>query len=66
MQMHTAENDTANLFDGLTALSQDGSDLPAEWIDASDDEGIDSEYVMRQVMNERIDLEVECWGRRLA
>ncbi len=54
-----------NIFDGLLTLSE--IQLPAEWAeDAGEEDLLAGGYTARDVMNGPIDIEVECWGRRLA
>lgn len=55
-----------NIFEGLVSLSEAPA-LPAEWADEhGEDELALSDFASREVMNGPIDIEVECWGRRLA
>ena len=58
----TVEDHEQHIFEGLDRLSH----LPAMWADSLDEYDLDVGLVARELPNARIDIEVECWGRRLA
>lgn len=56
-----------NIFVGLDSLCAEDAVLPSDWSQsAADDESFDVTTLGGDVLNARLDIEVECWGRRLA
>lgn len=62
----TIEDHEQHIFEGLDRLSHPDLDLPAMWADSLDEDDLDVGLTARELPNARIDIEVECWGRRLA
>ncbi|MCB9613217.1 MAG: hypothetical protein H6722_12250 [Sandaracinus sp.] len=62
----TIEDHDQHIFEGLDHLSRPDIELPAAWGDSLGDDELDADFASRDVSNTRIDIEVECWGRRLA
>lgn len=64
--MTTSEDHDQHIFEGLDRLSAPDIDLPAMWADSFDEDDLEIGVAARELPNARIDMEVECWGRRLA
>ncbi len=62
----TIENHDQHIFEGLDHLSRLDSQLPAAWAHSLGEDELNGDFESRGVENARIDIEVECWGRRLA
>jgi hypothetical protein len=62
----TIEDHEQSIFEGLDCLCRPDTVLPPSWAETLGEDELDWSFVGRAVTNTRIDIEIECWGRRLA
>lgn len=62
----TIEDHDQHIFEGLDHLSRPDIQIPFAWADSLGEDELDGDFAGRGVESARIDIEVECWGRRLA